>query len=96
MATSKLLANSDRWADASVFSRDAIDLAMMRPSLVLLRESVNKAESAYGKAIRQDLGKAIDYIQMRQGWLERCMQAMAMNISKAELWNNLRSLRRVL
>jgi len=96
MATSKLLANSDRWADASVFSRDAIDLAMMRPSLVLLRESINKAESAYGKAIRQDLGKAIDYIQMRQGWLERCMQAMAMNISKAELWNNLRSLRRVL
>jgi len=96
MATSKLLANSDRWADASVFSRDAIDLAMMRPSLALLREAVGKAESSYGKAIRQDLGKAIDYIQMHQGWLERCMQAMAMNLSKAELWKNLRSLRKVL
>lgn len=31
MATSKLLANSDRWADDSVFSRDIIDLAMMNP-----------------------------------------------------------------
>jgi len=30
------------------------------------------------------------------GWLERCMQAMAMNLSKAELWKNLRSLRKVL
>jgi len=96
MATSKLLANSDRWADDSVFSRDAIDLAMMRPSLVLLRKAVSKAESAYGNAIRQDLGKAIDHIQLRHGWLERCMQAMDMNISKAELWNNLRSLRKVL
>ncbi len=31
MATSKLLANSDRWADDGVFSRDVIDLAMMHP-----------------------------------------------------------------
>jgi len=32
MATSKLLANSDRWADEGVFNRDVIDLAMMQPS----------------------------------------------------------------
>ena len=37
MATTKLLANSDRWPDDGVFSRDLIDLAMMRPSLQLLR-----------------------------------------------------------
>ena len=30
MATSKLLANADRWSDDGVFSRDVIDLAMMR------------------------------------------------------------------
>jgi hypothetical protein len=29
MVTSKLLANADQWADASFFSRDVIDLAMM-------------------------------------------------------------------
>ena len=37
MAASKLLANSDRWADDSVFSRDIIDLAMMKPGASLLR-----------------------------------------------------------
>lgn len=49
MATSKLLANSDRWGDDGVFSRDLIDLAMMRPSLGLLRQAVAKAEQAYGR-----------------------------------------------
>lgn len=96
MAASKLLANSDRWADDSVFSRDVIDLAMMQPSPALLRQAVAKAEAAYGKAICQDLGKAINRLQERHGWLERCIQAMAMNLSKAEVWKNLRSLRKVL
>ena len=44
MATSKLLANSDRWADDSVLCRDLIDLAMMQPSQALLREAIAKAE----------------------------------------------------
>ncbi|HJW10287.1 MAG TPA: nucleotidyl transferase AbiEii/AbiGii toxin family protein, partial [Albitalea sp.] len=44
MATSKLLANSDRWADDGVFSRDLIDLAMMQPALPLLRRAVAKAQ----------------------------------------------------
>jgi hypothetical protein len=96
MATSKLLANSDRWADDGVFSRDVIDLAMMNPPLRLLRQAVTKGESAYGHAIRQDLGKAIQRLQDRQGWLERCMEALAMNLPKALIWKALRSLRRVL
>jgi hypothetical protein len=96
MATSKLLANSDRWADDGVFSRDVIDLAMMNPSLELLRQAVAKAESAYGHAIRQDLGKAIQRLQGRRGWLERCMEALAMNLPKALVWKALRSLRKVL
>ncbi len=33
----KLLANDDRWADTSTFSRDLIDLAMMKPDTVALR-----------------------------------------------------------
>jgi len=96
MAASKLLANADRWADEGVFNRDVIDLAMMRPPLALLRQAVTKAETAYGQAIRQDLGKAIQRLQDRHGWLERCMQAMAMQLPRALVWNNLRALRRVL
>ncbi len=96
MATGKLLANSDRWGDDGVFNRDIIDLAMMKPALPLLRSAVTKAETAYGQAIRQDMEKALQRLQNRQGWLERCMQAMAMNLPKAVVWQNLRALRRVL
>ena len=94
MATSKLLANSDRWADDGVFSRDVIDLAMMKPSLALLRQALLKAHGAYGNAIRQDMDKALLRLQTRQGWLERCMQAMAMVEPKAVVWQRLRALRR--
>jgi len=72
MAAGKLLANSDRWADEGVFSRDLIDLAMMRPSASLLREAVTKAEQVYGEAIVPDIVKAIDKLQTRRDWLERC------------------------
>ncbi len=96
MAASKLLANSDRWNDDGVFNRDIIDLAMMNPSLTLLRSAVAKAETAYGQAIRKDLDKTIDRMQNRHDWLERCMQVMAMNLPKAVVWQQLRKLRRVL
>ena len=81
LAASKLLANSDRQADDGVFSRDVIDLAMMSPALPLL--------------VARDLGKAIDRLQNRTGWLERCIQAMAMQMPKAVLWQKVRALRRV-
>jgi hypothetical protein len=96
MATSKLLANSDRWADDGVFSRDLIDLAMMQPALPLLRQAITKAEVAYGQAVRGDLGKAINQLQQRQGWLERCMQAMAMTLPKALVWQRVSNLRKAL
>lgn len=96
MATSKLLANSDRWNDDGVFNRDVIDLAMMNPTLALLRSAVAKAETAYGQAIRRDLDKAVQRLQERHGWLERCMQAMAMSLPKAVVWQKIRALRRVL
>jgi hypothetical protein len=94
MATSKLLANSDRWADDGVFNRDVIDLAMMKPSLALLRQALLKAHGAYGDAIRQDLDKSLLRLQNRPGWLERCMQAVAMVEPKAVVWQRLRALRR--
>jgi Nucleotidyl transferase AbiEii toxin, Type IV TA system len=96
MATSKLLANSDRHADDGVFSRDVIDLAMMSLPLAILRKAMAKAEQPYGQAVARDLAKAIDRIQNRTGWLERCMQVMAIDLPKAVLWQKIRALRRVL
>ncbi len=95
MVTSKLLANSDRWADEGVFNRDLIDLAIMQPSKDLFRTAVTKAEIAYGKAIVSDLGKAIEKVQLQNDWLDRCMLAMEINIPKAVLWERIRALRRL-
>lgn len=96
MAAGKLLANSDRWADDGVFNRDVIDLAMMGPSLNLLRQAVSKAETAYGQAILRDLRKAIDRLQQRHDWFERCMEALAMTQPKALVWKKIRSLLKVI
>jgi len=94
MATSKLLANSDRWADDGTFNRDVIDLAMMRPTPALFRQAVTKAEGAYGQSIRTDLEKAIRSLQDRPGWLERCMHMMAISLPRALVWKNVRALRK--
>lgn len=96
MAASKLLANADRQADDGVFNRDVIDLAMMDLNLPQLRAALEKAGEAYGGAITADLAKAIDRLQNRQGWLERCMQAMAMTMPKAALWKKIRRLKQIL
>lgn len=96
LATSKLLANSDWQADDGVFSRDVIDLAMMGQRLPALRLALAKAQQAYGPAVSRDLGKAIDRLQERHGWLERCMQAMAITLPKAVLWQKIRALRKLL
>jgi len=96
LATSKLLANADRQADDGVFSRDLIDLAMMNLSVVQLRAAVDKAEQAYGQSICRDLAKAIDRAERRVGWLDRCMQAMVMELPKAVLWQKIRHLKQVL
>jgi len=95
LAASKLLANSDRYADDGVFSRDVIDLAMMGLGLPLLRAALRKTEQAYGAAVARDLGKAIDRLRERQGWLDRCMRALAMTLPKAVLWQKIRALRKL-
>jgi len=96
LATSKLLANADRQADAGVFSRDVIDLAMMNLTLPKLRNALEKASEAYGSAITRDLAKAIDRLQEKPEWMERCMKAMDMHMPKALLWKKIRNLRCVL
>jgi hypothetical protein len=95
LAASKLLTNSDRHADDGVFSRDVIDLAMMNLRLPKLQAALVKAELAYGAAVSRDLARAIDRLQERTGWLDRCMQAMAMTLPKAVVWQRVRSLRKL-
>ena len=96
MAASKLLANSDRWYDDGTFNRDLIDLAMMEPTLKLLESAVTKAQGAYGGTILPDLAKSIDRVEKRTDWLERCMQAMAMDMPKAVVWKHVRRLKKIL
>ncbi|GAA3145763.1 hypothetical protein GCM10020255_024930 [Rhodococcus baikonurensis] len=95
MATSKLLANSDRWADTSVFSRDLIDLAMMEPSNGLMDEAVDKAEAAYGSSVVRDLDKAIDYHRDNPHRLDQCIRELKMDSTpKALLWDRIQRLYR--
>jgi hypothetical protein len=93
MVTSKLLANSDRWRDDAVLSRDLIDLAMMAPPKKLLRRAIDKARAAYGDNVVADLAKAIENLRERPHRLDHCMKAMAMTtVSKAALWSRIRAL----
>lgn len=93
MAASKLLANSDRWADDAVFSRDVIDLAMMRPGRALLKRATDKARAAYGDSVTADLAKAIEALRRRPHRLDACMRALSMStVSKATLWARIKAL----
>ncbi|MGZ3747863.1 MAG: nucleotidyl transferase AbiEii/AbiGii toxin family protein [Pseudobdellovibrionaceae bacterium] len=93
MAACKLLANSDRWSDDSVFSRDLIDLAMLRLPRSSLKQAIDKAASAYGKSIERDLTNAIHTLSKRKGRLEECMAALKIDrIPKALLWKLIRDL----
>lgn len=93
MAASKLLANSDRWRDDTVLSRDLIDLAMMTPPRSLLQRAIIKAKLAYGDSIEVDLAKAIQNLSERPHRLDRCMLDMRMNtVSKAVLWARIKAL----
>ncbi|MEB3023066.1 MULTISPECIES: nucleotidyl transferase AbiEii/AbiGii toxin family protein [Mycolicibacter] len=93
MAASKLLANSDRWADRAVFSRDIIDLAMMEPDSALMGCAIAKAETAYGAAIVNDLRNAIEYLRDNPHRLDECMRQLQIyNTPKALLWDRIKRL----
>ncbi len=95
MAATKLLANSDRWADDSVFSRDLIDLAMLEPSRSHLAQAIAKATGAYGESIERDLDRAIQRLREQPGRLHECMTALKMDQTpKALLWKRILALRR--
>jgi hypothetical protein len=53
---------------------------MMQPSSTLLNQAIAKATGAYGASIVSDLRKCITRIQTTPNWLERCMQAMVIQL----------------
>jgi len=94
LAAEKLLANSDRWLDPAVFSRDVIDLAMMGVGRSLVKGARQKAEVAYGASVKRDLKKAIDRVLNKEGWIDRCMDAMAISVPKALIFQRILELGR--
>lgn len=92
MAASKLLANSDRGMDDGTFNRDLIDLAMMAPARPILVDAFRKACAAYGQDVATDFERSMARLRERDGWLERCMGAMAMQLPVALMWQHLRDL----
>ncbi|MEZ5661096.1 MAG: nucleotidyl transferase AbiEii/AbiGii toxin family protein [Burkholderiaceae bacterium] len=89
--TEKLLANSDRWADDAVDSRDLIDLAMMLDDGRIPLPALAKAGRAY-HSILTDLEKAKAHIE-RPGRLVRCMANMEMNQAPALVLDRIRKLK---
>jgi len=92
LATTKLLANSDRWSDDAVNSRDVIDLAMMEPSTELLDAARKKARAAYGESIDRDLAAAVGQFARRPARLDECMRALQMRVPRALMWKRMKAL----
>jgi len=81
----KLMANSDRWADDSVLSRDLIDLAMQCEEGPVDAAGVAKALRAYGPSVLVDLRKARDRLLNRAGRLAKCMKDLGITMAEADL-----------
>jgi hypothetical protein len=73
----KLLANSDRWADRQVLSRDLIDLGALRSRCGPFPEVAwAKAEHAYSLTIRNDLSKALAAFAGDDSHQRRCFEGL--------------------
>lgn len=88
----KLLANDDRWADTSTFSRDLIDLAMMKPDTAALKAGARKAVDAYGRTVGESLNDAVAYLQDRPHRLDDYLRALTIDAPRAVVWQRIREL----
>ncbi|MEH2193653.1 MAG: nucleotidyl transferase AbiEii/AbiGii toxin family protein [Nostoc sp.] len=78
--TSKLLSNSDRYADDSVEARDLIDLAILRLQSPIPQASIEKAEAAY--QVMRPLERAIALFQQRPDYREKCFLSLQVDRSQ--------------
>lgn len=81
----KLMANSDRWADDSVWSRDIIDLAVLTNGQTADPAGVAAAVGAYGSSALVDFERARTNLLERGGWLLNCMKRMQMTMPEDDL-----------
>lgn len=89
----KLLANSDRWADRQVFSRDLLDLAALRASCGPIPKAAwRKVEAAYKSAAADDFRKALALFDGDPMYRRRCFEGLDVRDS-AELLRGLELLR---
>jgi hypothetical protein len=93
LIASKLLANSDRWGDASVFSRDLIDLVMMKFTTTEWQSGFAKSTRAYGESIHRDLIKACDAFLNKPVHVQGCLSRLKMNIPPTVLVDKVRDLK---
>jgi hypothetical protein len=93
LIASKLLANSDRWGDASVFSRDLIDLVMMKFTTPEWQSGFAKSTRAYGESIHRDLIKACDTFLNKPVHVQGCLSRLKMNIPPTVLVDKVRDLK---
>lgn len=77
--TSKLLANSDRYIDKAVESRDLIDLAFLRLQSSIPKSAIDKAENSY--EIMQPLKRAIELFQENTEYRQKCFQGLQITSS---------------
>jgi hypothetical protein len=89
---SKLLANDDRWADTSTFSRDLIDLAMMKPDTTTLKAGSRKAVDAYGTTVGESLNNAVAHLRKRPHRLGESIRALKIDAPRAVVWQAIRDL----
>ncbi|KYC37598.1 hypothetical protein WA1_39710 [Scytonema hofmannii PCC 7110] len=78
--TSKLLANSDRYMDDGVESRDLIDLAVLRLQSPIPQPSIDKAEEAY--EVIRPLKKALERFQQRPDYRQTCFEGLQVDESQ--------------
>lgn len=88
----KLLANDDRWADTSTFSRDLIDLAMMKADTAVLTAGAHKAVDAYGTTVGESLNNAVTYLRERPHRLDEYIRALKIDAPRAVVWQSIRNL----
>ena len=82
----KILANSDRWGDRQVLSRDLVDLSALRRRLgPIPEESWRKVERAYKTAGWNDLLKALSAFSQDIPYQQRCFEGLHIEDSAAIL-----------
>ena len=70
----KLLAAGDRWADKSTYSRDLIDLSILKQQTAFPKTAIAKAESAYPTA--EPLQRAILAFQAQPHYRLQCYEQL--------------------